>query len=78
MSLNVEVVKKSKVSPQGALNLPVALRLQTKRCDPLPPPKKDCHSRRPSCGAPLVGTGGWGAGYFPVYSMTYRLLDWRC
>jgi hypothetical protein len=41
MSLNVEVVKKSKVSPQGALNLPVALRLQTKRnVTRFPPPKK--------------------------------------
>jgi len=36
MSWNVEVVKRSKVSPRGALNLPAARRLQTERCDPLP------------------------------------------
>jgi hypothetical protein len=34
--MNVEVVKGSKVSPRGALDLPAARFLQTKRFDPLP------------------------------------------
>ena len=38
MSMNVEVVNGAKFLHRGALNLPAALFLQTKRFDPLPSP----------------------------------------